>query len=86
MVFLLPYIFWFSGPVNRYLEVLKHVAVLAPHHVYKVRGEHEGDPLALDSVEGLCVTKKVAEVDVEQISSFGHHDVVVVPISDSCGR
>lgn len=55
----------------------------APQDLGHVLCEDERRPLPLVPVLGLEVSQEVSEIDVEQPAVLGHHDVVVVSISDA---
>ena len=68
------------------LEVFESLVVLvvnAPHDEGHGRREHEVLALAFDAVLVLKVAQEVSEVDVEEVSVFGHHDVIAVPVAQA---
>jgi hypothetical protein len=59
-------------------ELGKLIRVFSSHYKSKVRGEDEWSTLTLDTKLLLEVTKEVTKVDVEEMSCFGNHDIIVV--------
>lgn len=67
------------------LELLEVGAAFLPrgsHDVQEVWRENEGNPFLTDSHETLIIPQDVAKVDVEEVSRFSDHDIVVVAIPD----
>jgi hypothetical protein len=60
---------------------LEHLTLLSTHHMHKLRRQHKGGSLPLDPTPLHHVPQKVRKVDVEEVSGFTDHYVVIVTIS-----
>ena len=63
-------------------ELIKIVRSLVSKYVGKIGSQYKRCTLTLDAKLGLEVAKKVAKVDVKEMTILGEHDVVVMPIAD----
>ena len=56
---------------------------LSAHDIHKVGSQHKRGSLPFDARLGLDPPEEVTEINVEEVPAGGHHDVVVVPITDA---
>eukprot|EP00968_Pinguiococcus_pyrenoidosus_P003329 scaffold207_cov267-Pinguiococcus_pyrenoidosus.AAC.28 len=67
----------------RYLKLREGGVALLVHHERHLRSEHEGRTLPSNAQLALEVSQEVPEVNVEEVTPAGDHDVVRVTISDA---
>lgn len=75
----------FAANVNKIVEFLTRF-VAAINHINHVWRQNKWRPISLEIAKHLSVTEKLAEVNVKQVATLFNHDVVIVPIADSCSK
>ena len=64
-------------------SLLRPLLLVATEHVGEGRREDERRLLALDAELALVVAEKVPKIDVEEVTVFLNHHVVVVTVADA---